>query len=113
TYTVAGVMPRGMPFFDNLPEIELWAPIAFAKDDVMATRDNHFINLVGRLKQGVTIAQAQSDVSTIARGLEELDPINNKGLGALIVPLQEQIAGNSRNALLVLLGAVGFVLLVA
>jgi len=72
TYTVAGVMPRGMPFFDNLPEIELWTPIAFAKDDSMGTRSNHFINLVGRLKPGVTTAQAQSDVSSIARALEEV-----------------------------------------
>ena len=112
-YTVVGVMPRGMPFFDNLPEIEAWTPIAFAKDDNMATRNNHFINLVGRLKPGVTVAQAQSDVSSIARSLQEVDPDNNKGLGALIVPLQEQIAGDSRTALLVLFGAVGFVLLVA
>ena len=112
TYTVAGVMPRGMPFFDNLPEVELWTPIAFAPDDNMATRNNHFINLVGRLKPGVTTAQAQSDVSAIARAMEEIEP-GNKGLGALIVPLQEQIAGDSRKALLVLLGAVGFVLLVA
>ena len=106
TYTVAGVMPRGMPFFDNLPEVELWTPIAFAKDDVMATRNNHFINLIGRLKPGVSAAQAQSDVSSIAQAVD-------MGLGALIVPLQEQIAGDSRKALLVLLGAVGFVLLVA
>ena len=47
TYTIAGVMPRGMPFFDNLPEVELWTPIAFAKDDSLGTRNNHFINLVG------------------------------------------------------------------
>jgi putative ABC transport system permease protein len=106
TYTVAGVMPRGMPFFDNLPEVELWTPIAFAKDDVMATRNNHFINLVGRLKPGVSAAQAQSDVSTIAQAVD-------MGLGASIVPLQEQIAGDSRKGLLILLGAVGFVLLVA
>src|ERR1041385_4110140 len=112
SYTIAGVMPRGMPFFDNLPEVELWTPLAFAKDDNLATRNNHFINLVGRLKSGVTVAQAQSDVSSIARAIEEVEP-NNKGLGALIVPLQEQIAGDSRKALLVLLGAVGFVLLVA
>jgi putative ABC transport system permease protein len=111
-YTVAGVMPRGMPFFDNLPEVDLWTPMAFAKDDNMATRNNHFINLVGRLKPGVTAAQAQSDVSTIARAMEEVEPAN-KGLGALIVPLQEQMAGDSRKGLLVLLGAVGFVLLVA
>jgi putative ABC transport system permease protein len=106
TYRVAGVMPCAMPFFDNLPEVELWTPIAFAKDDGMATRNNHFINLVGRLKPGVSVAQAQSDVSTIAQAVD-------MGLGALIVPLQEQIAGDSRKALLVLLGAVGFVLLVA
>jgi putative ABC transport system permease protein len=112
SYTVAGVMPRGMPFFDNLPEVELWTPISFAKGDNLATRNNHFINLVGRLKPGVTPAQAQSDVSTIAQAMAEVDPVN-KGIGALIVPLQEQIAGDSRKGLLVLLGAVGFVLLVA
>ncbi len=112
TYTIAGVMPRGMPFFDNLPEVELWTPISFAKDDNLATRNNHFINLVGRLKPGVTVAQAQSDVSAIANAMAEIEPAN-KGIGAQIVPLQEQIAGDSRMALLVLLGAVGFVLLVA
>ncbi len=112
TYTIAGVMPRGMPFFDNLPEVELWTPIAFEKDDNLGTRNNHFINLVGRLKPGVTVAQAQSDVSAIAQAIAEIAP-ENKGVGALIVPLQEQLEGDSRMALLVLLGAVGFVLLVA
>jgi putative ABC transport system permease protein len=112
TFIIAGVMPRGMPFFDNLPEVELWTPMSFAPGDNMATRNNHFITLVGRLKPGVTTAQAQSDVTGISRAMEETEP-SNKGLGALIVPLQEQIAGDSRKALLVLLGAVGFVLLVA
>jgi len=112
SYTVAGVMPRGLPFFDNLPEVELWTPIAFAPNDNMATRNNHFINLVGRLKPGVTREQAQADASAIARRMEEQEP-GNKGLGALVVPMQEQITGDSRNALLVLLGAVAFVLLVA
>ena len=111
-YTVAGVMPRGLPFFDNLPEVELWTPIAFAKDDNMATRNNHFITLVGRLKHGVTTAQAQSDAGAIARAIEEIEPAN-KGVGAAIVPLQEQLVGDSKLALLVLLGAVAFVLLVA
>ena len=86
--------------------------MAFAKDDNLATRNNHFINLVGRLKSGVTAAQAQSDVSGIANAIAEVEP-GNKGVGALIVPLQEQLAGDSRSALLVLLAAVGFVLLVA
>jgi putative ABC transport system permease protein len=111
-YTVAGVLPRGLPFFDNLPEVELWVPISFAPNDNMATRNNHFVNLVGRLKPGVTSEQAQWDVSAIAKSMEAQYP-GNTGLGALIVPMQEQIAGDSRKALLVLLGAVGFVLLVA
>src|SRR6185436_13024999 len=80
SYTVAGVMPRGMPFFDNLPEVELWAPMAFEKGDNMATRNNHFINLVGRLKPGVTVAQAQSDVSSLAQAIAEVAP-ENKGVG--------------------------------
>ena len=112
TYTVAGVMPHGMPFFDNLPEVELWTPIAFATGDSMGTRNNRFMYLVGRLKPGVTVAQAKSDVNSVPQALAEIEP-GYKGLGALIVPLQEQISSDSRKGLLVLLGAVGFVLLVA
>jgi putative ABC transport system permease protein len=112
TYTVAGVMPNGLPFFDNLPEVELWVPMAFEADDSMGTRNNHFINLVGRLKPDTTPAQAQADASAIAERIAERFP-SNKGVGALIVPMQEQLAGDSRSALLVLLGAVAFVLLVA
>ena len=111
-FTVVGVMPQGLPFFDNLPEVELWAPISFEPDDNMATRNNHFITLVGRLKPGVTREQAQSDVSGIATRLEQ-EFTDNKGVGASIVPMQEQLVGDSRKGLLVLLGAVGFVLLVA
>lgn len=112
SYTVAGVMPRGLPFFDNLPEVELWTPISFAPKDNMATRNNHFINIVGRLKPGVTPEQAQQDASAIAKSMYEETP-GDIDLGAFVVPVQEQIAGDSRKGLLVLLGAVGFVLLVA
>ena len=112
SYTVAGVMPRGLPFFDNLPEVDLWTPISFAPKDNMATRNNHFINIVGRLKPGVTAAQAQQDTSAVAKTMYGEIP-GNAGLGALVVPVQEQIAGDSRTGLLLLLGAVAFVLLVA
>ncbi|HEV2885147.1 MAG TPA: ABC transporter permease [Pyrinomonadaceae bacterium] len=111
TYTVVGVMPKGLPFFDNLPEVDLWAPISFAPGDSSGTRNNHFINLVGRLKPGVTIQQAQADTAAIVARMETES--GNSGIGALVVPLQEQLTGESRTALLVLLGAVGFVLLVA
>jgi putative ABC transport system permease protein len=112
SYTVAGVMPRGLPFFDNLPEVELWTPMSFAPNDNMATRNNHFINIVGRLKPGVTAEQAQQDARAIAKTMYEESPAEID-LGALVVPVQEQIAGDSRTGLLVLLGAVAFVLLVA
>ncbi|MEK6285156.1 MAG: ABC transporter permease [Acidobacteriota bacterium] len=112
SFIVAGVMPPGMPFFDNLPEVELWRPIAFPPGDSLDTRNNHFVNLVGRLKAGVTREQAQDDVTAIALGMEAQEP-GNKGLGASVVPVQEQLVGESRAALLVLLGAVAFVLLVA
>jgi len=111
-YTVVGVMPKGLPFFDNLPEVELWTPIAFAPGDNFDTRNNHFVNLVGRLKPGVTAQQAQDEMSVIAHQIEEAYP-ENQGIGALIVPVQEQLTGDSRAALWVLLGAVAFVLLVA
>ncbi len=112
SYTVAGVMPRGLPFFDNLPDVEVWTPIAFAANDNMATRNNHFINIVGRLKPGVSLQQAQQDANSIAKAMYEETP-GDVGLGALVVPVQEQIAGDSRTGLLLLLGAVAFVLLVA
>jgi putative ABC transport system permease protein len=112
SYIVAGVMPRGLPFFDNLPEVDLWTPMSFPPNDNMATRNNYFINLVGRLKPGVTAAQAQQDTSTIAKTMYGEIP-GNSGVSPLVVPVQEQIAGDSRTGLLVLLGAVAFVLLVA
>jgi len=112
SYTVAGVMPQGLPFFDNLPEVDLWTPMSFAPNDNQATRNNYFINLVGRLKPGVTVAQAQQDTNTIAKNLYGEIP-GTAGVSARVVPVQEQIAGDSRTGLLVLLGAVAFVLLVA
>jgi len=112
SYTVTGVMPRGLPFFDNLPDVELWTPISFAPNDNMATRNNHFINIVGRLKAGVNAQQAQQDANAIAKTMYEETP-GEVDLGALVVPVQEQLAGDSRTGLLLLLGAVAFVLLVA
>ena len=111
-YTVAGVMPQGMAFLDNTPQVELWRPISFAPGDNMDSRNNHFVYLVGRLKPGVTLQQAQGDTSAIARNIEAANP-ENTGVGAQVVPLGEQLTGDTRTGLLVLLSAVGFVLLVA
>jgi putative ABC transport system permease protein len=110
--TVRGVMPQGMPFFDNRPEPALWTPLSFPADDNMDSRNNHFVQLVGRLKPGVTIEQARADMNRINAALESQFK-ENQGQQAITVLLQEQLVGDSRRALLVLLAAVGFVLLVA
>jgi putative ABC transport system permease protein len=112
SYIVVGVMPRGLPFFNNLPEVDLWTPLSFAPNDNMATRNNYFINIVGRLKPNVTAAQAQQDASAIANAMYEENP-GNVAVAPLVVPVHDQIAGDSRTGLLVLLGAVASVLLVA
>ena len=110
-HTVVGVMPQGMPFFDNQPKTELWTPISFPAGDNHDSRNNYFVNLVGRLKPGVTVEQAQADVSSVASRIHETT--GEKLLGGYVVPLREQLVGNVRPMLLVLLGAVAFVLLVA
>ncbi|MGA8104262.1 MAG: ABC transporter permease [Candidatus Acidiferrales bacterium] len=110
--TIVGVMPRGMPFFDDLPPVDVWAPLAYAPKDEMNTRGNHYLQVVARLKPGVTIGQAQADVSDIAKQLETEYP-ENKGLGGKVVPVREQLVGDVQPALIILLGAVSFVLLIA
>ncbi|MBO0800834.1 MAG: ABC transporter permease, partial [Blastocatellia bacterium] len=113
SFTIVGVMPQSMPFFENTSQVELWTPIAYPPGDARDTRSNHFVDLVGRLKPGAMFEQAQADVSAIARHIEEQD-FQNKGVGAAIVPVYKQLLSeNSRNALYVLLGAVAFVLLTA
>jgi putative ABC transport system permease protein len=111
-FLVRGVMPEGMPFFDNRPEPAIWTPISFAPDDNMDSRDNHFVQLVGRLKPGVTIDQARADMNRINAALQKQFK-ENEGQQAVTFLLQDQLVGDSRRALLVLLGGVGFVLLVA
>jgi putative ABC transport system permease protein len=111
-YTVVGVMPRGMPFFDNLPPVNLFVPLSYAPSDEMNTRGNHYLNVVGRLRPGVSVAQAQAEMAGIAAQLEKEFPAN-KGLGTKVIQVRDQLVGDVRPALLVLLGAVAFVLLIA
>ena len=111
-YTIVGVMPKDMPFFDDQPKVDLWVPLAYAPKDEMNTRGNHYLNVIARLKPGVSIETASSEMSTIAGQIEKQFP-ENKGLGTKVVTVREQLVGNVRPALLILLGAVGFVLLIA
>ncbi|HEV8337432.1 MAG TPA: ABC transporter permease [Candidatus Polarisedimenticolia bacterium] len=106
--TVIGVMPAGFRF-PVVPGAELWSPMQAARTG----RGNAVIRIVGRLKPGVTLERAQSEMSVVARRLADQYPDTNTGIGARIVPLRENFAREARRPLLVLLAAVGFVLLIA
>jgi predicted permease len=109
-FTIIGVMPRGFQFPDR--KSELWTPIRFTKEQ-LANHGSHLLEVVARLKPGVSLATANANLATIAKQLEKEFPEDNQKLGALAVPLREELAGNMRAAILVLLGAVCFVLLIA
>src|SRR6476660_5883504 len=113
SYTVVGVMPRlvQLPGYENVND-QLWVPIAFPSEEA-AQRGNHFLEVIARMKPGVTLTQAQAEMETIAARLEQQYPDYNMRIGAVVVPLHEQVVGDIKPALLVLLGAVGFVLLIA
>jgi predicted permease len=109
TYAVIGVMP---PAFKFPVWAQLWRPLAWT-DQMRAVRGNHNYLVIGRLKPGVNIGAAQAELSAISNRLEQLYPEDDKGWGAKILTLREQTVGDVRPALLLLLGAVGFVLLIA
>jgi predicted permease len=113
-YTVVGVMPA--KFFFPAPDTEwqpqVWTPLGWTDKD-RAVRGNHNYLVVGRLKPEISLKQAQADMNTISRRLEQQYPADDKGWGAVVVPLRDQLVGEVRPALLVLLGAVAFVLLIA
>ena len=113
SYTVIGVMPRGMhlPGYGNWND-ELWVPVAFTNEET-TQRGSHFLDVIARIKPGITAKQAQAEMETIAARLAKEYPRYNTQIGATVTPLHEEIVGDIKPALLVLLGAVGFVLLIA
>jgi putative ABC transport system permease protein len=110
-YAVVGVMPRDFDFPPN-SETRVWVPMAFSPG-MLQQRAAHIVNVVARLKQGVTLRQARSGMETIALRLEQEYPDSNKGWRATILPLHDAVVRDVRPALLVLLSAVGLVLLTA
>jgi len=108
-YTVAGVMPEKflMPDF-----AKVWVPLAWSNTD-RSVRGNHNYLVIARLKPGVQIEQAKAELASISSRLEQQYPEDDKGWGATVIPLREQLVGDVRTALFVLLGAVAFVLLIA
>ena len=108
-FLVAGVMPETFRFPDFA---QMWTPMGWT-DKERAVRGEHHSMVIARLRPGVDLKQAQAEMNTISSRLEQLYPVDDKGWGALVIPLHEDMVRQVRPALLVLLGAVVFVLLIA
>ncbi|HKQ75459.1 MAG TPA: ABC transporter permease [Blastocatellia bacterium] len=108
-HTVVGILP---PEFQYPPGRELWAPRQPRNSDRQA-RGASFIRTVGRLKPGRSVAEAQSEMNNIAANLAGEYPQTNAGVGVVVAPLREAVVGQARRGLLVMFGAVGFVLLIS
>ena len=111
-HEVVGVMPAS---FAHPETAQVWTPLApsdrFAQ--VMQSRGSFWLQAIGRLKPSVERGQAQAEMDAIASALERQYPNVNAGIGVRLVPMHEEIVGDVREPLLILLGAVGFVLLIA
>jgi len=113
-YAIVGVMPAAASVAAWVGMAsDVWIPLALT-DGQRADRGNHNRDGVARLKRGVDVAQAQAEMDAIsARLAREFPQTDGRGWGAVVIPMQEDIVGSSRTMLLMLLGAVGFVLLIA
>ncbi len=110
-YAVIGVMPAGFQFPDE--KIDVWSPLSVDSDArFYQNRAVHFMLGLGRIKSSVTREQAANELATIFSGIQQQHPKEDSGHVVSTVPLQEQITGNVKPALYVLLGAVVFVLLI-
>jgi putative ABC transport system permease protein len=107
-FAVIGVMPPEFKFFQT----EMWTPLVF-NERQRTNRGSHAFFTLGRLMPGATLAQAQAQMSDIARRLEQQYPDQQKNRGITLIPLREDYVRGVRPALLLLLGAVGLVLLIA
>ncbi len=107
---VIGIMPPGfrLPMY---ADSELWRPMTF--DPYSEDRSSHFLRVAGRLKPETELEQARAEVGTIMARLEQEYPEHNADTGVSIVPLRGYVIGDVSRAMYVLLGAVGFVLLIA
>jgi len=110
TYTIIGVMQPAFAFPDNA---EIWVPLVYGRALSPNERQYRYYDAIGRMRPGVTLAQATQDAATIASRLEAEHPASNAGWTLHMAPLDRAILGNTRPALLVLLGLAGCVMLIA
>jgi putative ABC transport system permease protein len=112
SYTVIGVMPAAFDFPPS-GNVDVWTPLSFDPNDAHGrSRKARSLNVVGRLGEGVSHDQAQREMTVVAARLATTYPDSNAGWGARVVPAQEQLVTTVRPALLLISGAVGFLLLI-
>ena len=110
-YQIVGVAPSG---FGVASKVDVWTPMAFKPEETANdARGGHYINVVGRLKPGVTFEQAKAELEVIAAQLAVQYPDPQKGWGIFMMPMQDYLVRDVRAVLYTLLGAVGCVLLIA
>lgn len=109
--TIIGVMPRGFHFLDS--QVKAWVPGGLDPSINYRETSGRFLRVVARLKPGVTVEQAQGELAGIAKQLEQTYVKFNTGWGVNVLPIHEQVVGEIRPILIVLLAAVAFVLLIA
>jgi putative ABC transport system permease protein len=109
-YEVVGVAPQPFVFVDR--EINYWVPIQLTPD-LVDTRRNHFLSVVARLKPGVSVQAADAEMRAIAKRIEKEHPETNPDLGAVVVPMREQVLGDTRVEVIALAIAAMAIVLIA
>ena len=109
-YQVIGVMPR--PFVFRSRDVDYWVPIHFTPAQVVQ-RNSHYLNVVARLKPGVSMTAANADMTTIAAAQKKQFPDNDGSIVPVLVPLKQDLLGNTRLELIVLMAAAAATLLIA
>jgi predicted permease len=110
-YTVVGVLKPGFRFDEK--QADVYTPIARGNPMYINDRTVHDILCIARLRPGVGVGQALAEMNTVQEKIDELHPNTERGLGASVVPLKQELIGDISGTLLLLLGAVGLVLLIA
>ena len=110
-YTVIGVLPRDFAPVGIPSELDVWTPFAFVRSRL--DPQDHELIILGRMRPGVTLPQAQAEMETILAALKKQHPTFDQKIGVRVVTFQSDLVRRQRSALLLLMGAVGFVLLIA
>jgi putative ABC transport system permease protein len=108
-HEVVGIVPDGRAFIDRT---QVWLPLAWKPADRLI-RNNHNYRAIAKLKPGVSVSRAQMELTEISKRLELQYPEDNKDWGGLVRPLQDDMIGDARGSLMLLVGAVALVLLIA